>query len=421
MLAAHKGAVERLVYGKLKTTADAEDVLQEVCLTAFQHFPELLDKTAFKPWLLTIARNKCRDYYRKKAAMPEVLTGTVRERLPAGGGFRENPVVDTLLRLSERDREILILCFWQELTGAEMAERLGIPIGTVKSRLHTARRHFRELYPYPTRTVVCNEERSKMPMKTMPNTLPAYTIEPSPLPPFALRWEEMRGWLLVPKLGEGLTFGQYDMPTRRLTELCEMQVTGAARVHGIDGVEISARCISQVGERTEVEYTFIEQLTETHCRTLAVCCREEGFHDYITFLDGEGFLPDWGFGENNIGRETHLAARGIVTRQGSEITCHGKAYPLDVVGRYNVTLTGATYDTVCVVDVCRDAGTLLEQFLDSQGKTILLRRYNRDNWGFSRYGQTWSRMFPNNDRLTVDGETYVHWYDCVTDYVFGET
>ena len=60
---------------------------------------------------------------------------------------------------------------------------------------------------------------------------------------------------------------------------------------------------------------------------------------------------------------------------------------------------------------------ITEQFLDQNGRTILWRRYNRDDWALDRYGKLWSAQLPANDQLTVNGITYVHWYDCVTDYI----
>ena len=64
-----------------------------------------------------------------------------------------------------------------------------------------------------------------------------------------------------------------------------------------------------------------------------------------------------------------------------------------------------------------DCGVLSEQFLDKNRKTILWRRYNRDDWAIDRYKKSWSEQLPENDRLTVNGTTYVHWYDCITDYI----
>ena len=60
---------------------------------------------------------------------------------------------------------------------------------------------------------------------------------------------------------------------------------------------------------------------------------------------------------------------------------------------------------------------LCEQYLDKNGRTILWRRFNKNDWAFKRYGKLWTEMLPYNETLTVKGETYVHWYDCITDYI----
>ena len=64
-----------------------------------------------------------------------------------------------------------------------------------------------------------------------------------------------------------------------------------------------------------------------------------------------------------------------------------------------------------------NCGVVSEQFLDKNGKTILWRRFNRDDWAIDLYKKKWSEQLPENDRLTVNGITYVHWYDCITDYI----
>ena len=125
-------------------------------------------------------------------------------------------------------------------------------------------------------------------------------------------------------------------------------------------------------------------------------------------------MPNWGFGENNCGNEVNLSPKGDIHRQGRTITTADKEFLLDIVGRCSVTLDGKTYDTVCVMDVnTYNSGVVSEQFLDQNGRTILWRRYNRHDW----HGKDWQSLLPDNDRLTVNGETYVHWYDCITDYI----
>ena len=77
LLAANCLAVERFVKFHV-SGPDAEDVLQETYLAAYQAFPRLKDTAAFKPWLISIARNKWRDWYRRQARRPD----TPVEELP---------------------------------------------------------------------------------------------------------------------------------------------------------------------------------------------------------------------------------------------------------------------------------------------------------------------------------------------------
>ena len=90
-----------------------------------------------------------------------------------------------------------------------------------------------------------------------------------------------------------------------------------------------------------------------------------------------------------------------------------------MVGRYKVTIGGKEYDTVCVMDIeCFNDAVASEQFVDQNGRTILWRRFNRDDWAIDRFGgKPWSEKLPENERITINGQTYVHWYDCISDYI----
>ena len=88
------------------------------------------------------------------------------------------------------------------------------------------------------------------------------------------------------------------------------------------------------------------------------------------------------------------------------------------IGRYTITIGGKSYDTVCVMDIeTYNCGIVSEQFLDQNGKTILWRRFNRDDWAIDRYKKKWSEQLPDNEQLIINGITYVHWYDCITEYI----
>ena len=360
LLECDRAAVERFVRYRVSMVHDADDILQEVYITAYSKFPQLKNKESFKPWIISIARNKCTDYFRRMAKQYEIPIDVVAES-EMSYGRRGVSIVDTVREvvemLGDRDKQILYLYFWKELPQAEIAKRLGIPLGTVKSRLHTAKQNFKNKYPY-------------------------------------------------------------NIPSRKCDHVYDMQVTGKAKVHGIEGVELTAREASYSDKTDVVNRTFVAQLTDTHCRYLATLRNDGDVRNYITFLDGDEFMPNWGFGEDNCGNETNLSQKGDVTRIGTKVNTADKDFLLDIVGRYTVTIGGRRYDTVCVMDIeTYNCGVVSEQYLDINGRTILWRRFNKNDWAYKRYGKLWTEMLPENDRLDINGETYVHWYDCITDYI----
>ena len=416
LLEAASVAVERFVRFRISSKADADDILQEVYLTAYQKFPQLKNKDAFKAWIISIARNKCNDYFREMAMQYEIPTDELTETKLSDGRYGVSiidTVRETLCLLENRDKQILYLFFWKEMPQAEIAKLLNIPVGTVKSRLHVAKQKFKSKYPY--RIDVTKGECN---MKKMPEFIPEYKIEVSNKDPFDVKWEELMGWFLVPKLGEKISWGMYDILSRKCNHVYDMQVTGKAKVHGIEGVELTAREASYSDKSEVINRTFVAQLTDTHCRYLATLRNDGDVRNYITFLDGDEFFPNWGFGEDNCGNETNLAVKGEIKRIGTTVTSANKDFLLDIVGRYTVTIGGKSYDTVCVMDIeTYNCGVVAVLFVDKNGKTILWRRFNRDDWAIDHYKNKWSEQLPENDRLTVNGTTYVHWYDCITDYI----
>jgi len=416
LLEAERVSIERFVRFRITSKTDADDVLQEVYLTAYQKFAQLKNRDSFKPWLISIARNKCNDFFREMATRFEISLDelTEPELSDSRHGISEiDTVRETIGLLGDKDKQMLYLYFWKELPQAEISKRLNIPIGTVKSRLHTAKQNFKNKYPYYTEL-----PKGENTMKKLPEFIPEYKIEANDKKPFEVKWEELMGWFLVPKLGEKLSWGMYDIPSRKCSHIYDMQVTGKAKVHGIEGVELTAREAAYSDKSDVIKRTFVAQLTDTHCRYLATLRNDGDVRNYITFLDGDEFMLNWGFGENNCGNETNLIQKAEIQRIGSVVTSTDKVFLLDIVGSYTVTINGKSYDTVCVMDInTYNCGVVSEQYLDQNGKTILWRRFNRDDWAIDRYKKTWSEQLPDNERITVNGTTYVHWYDCITDYI----
>lgn len=420
LLQENRNVLERFVKFKISNYHDAEDIIQEIYLNALKKFGMLKNRDSFKAWIISIAKNKCNDYYRKKSQNMDIPLETLTESkfiVGCMGVTHGSIVTETLDLLGDKDKQILYLYFFKQLPQEEIAKKLNIPIGTVKSRLYYAKQNFKDKYPYQPKT------KGENIMKQFPEIMPEYEIKQINKEPFDVEWEELMGWFLVPKLGEKFSWAMYDTPERRRTEIVDMQVVGRAEVHGIEGVEIEVQehyfnRIGSIEENSEIKRNFIAQLTDTHCRYLAESHYENGVKKHYTFLDGDDFLDNWGFGEDNCGNEIHLTAKGDILRKENEIATKDKNFLIDIVGRYNVTINGKTYDTVCVIDCYTyNDGVVSEQFLDKNGKTILWRRFNKNDWAFSRYGKMWTEMLPQNETLIVNGETYVHWYDCITDYI----
>lgn len=409
LLSESKAALERFVKFKIGNSYDAEDVIQDVCLNALQKFHTLKNKSCFKAWIITIAKNKCNDYYREKAKGMEINIDALSETEWAHGNCQVTErvtVSETLDRLGHHDRQLLYLYFFRELSQKEIARRLHIPVGTVKSRLYYAKEKFRENYPYPP------DRKGEKTMKKFPDTMPAYKIETSTQPAFSVVFEELPNWFIIPRVGEETEWASYDLPSRKRTETVQSKVVAPAFIHGVEGVELVSR-----GSGEATDHIYYAQLTDTHCRWLGESYVDKnGARRLLTFLDGDEFIAGWGYGEDNVGNETHISPAGLIRRSGNEITMSRKIHCMDIVGRYRVTLHDTEYDTVCVMEYFEN-GTLTEQYLDKSGRTVLWRRFNKNDWAFGQYQKTWTQMLPDSETLTVDGETYVHWYDCISDHV----
>ncbi|WP_242903399.1 RNA polymerase sigma factor [Actinomadura terrae] len=152
----HAGVVYRYAVRMVGDRAAAEDVVSLTYLEAWRQRERIRpDGESLRPWLLGIAanvlRNTARAARRHRAALARLPRGdtvpdfaddlvgrmTDAEQLAA--------VWAALSRLRPKEREVFTLVVWSGLDYAEAAEALGVPVGTVRSRLSRARRRLREL------------------------------------------------------------------------------------------------------------------------------------------------------------------------------------------------------------------------------------------------------------------------------------
>ena len=123
----------------------AEDVVQETMVRAWREARRLdLSQPSLKPWLATVARRIVIDEKRRKSARPPEIGGAeVVDRAPAAADeteslLRKVLVSEALQALSAAHREVLNETILRDRTVNQAAEVLGIPVGTVKSRVYYA-------------------------------------------------------------------------------------------------------------------------------------------------------------------------------------------------------------------------------------------------------------------------------------------
>jgi RNA polymerase sigma-70 factor (ECF subfamily) len=136
----HAAALWRYALRLTGDQARAEDVVQETLLQAWKH-PEVLDpqRGPVRPWLLTVARRVAIDHYRARQARPSEVGDEGLAELGIGDGIDEALerwlVSDALATLAPAHREALLHTYYAGRTVTEAATVLGIPVGTVKSRV----------------------------------------------------------------------------------------------------------------------------------------------------------------------------------------------------------------------------------------------------------------------------------------------
>jgi RNA polymerase sigma-70 factor (ECF subfamily) len=134
---------------------DALDLSQDAFLKAYQNIRKLDDPARFGPWLYRIAHNEAYSFFRKRR--PETaLEDSPSERNPAPGFPMDLSLAVTaaLDRLNPEQREAVVLKVYEGFKFDEMAEVLGCPVSTVKSRLYTALEVLKtELAPINNRSV----------------------------------------------------------------------------------------------------------------------------------------------------------------------------------------------------------------------------------------------------------------------------
>ena len=145
-------AMRRLFLQRSTSAEDTEDLLQETFIKVYLHLDRYKQDYTFGQWVYTIARNTFIDYVRRRQDdLP------IDERFSAPASPAPNPE-ESVIRLQQRDqiehylealtpryRQLIRMRFFEEYSYEEIAEKLTLPMGTVKTQIHRARERMCDL------------------------------------------------------------------------------------------------------------------------------------------------------------------------------------------------------------------------------------------------------------------------------------
>jgi RNA polymerase sigma factor (sigma-70 family) len=120
---------------------EAEDAVQDALVVAWQSFGTLRETDRFDAWFDRILVNGCRDRLRRRKVVRFIPMDAGIDpagRDPFQSFIEREAILVGLVRLSPDERIVVVLRFWADLSLESIADRLGWPLGTVKSRLHRA-------------------------------------------------------------------------------------------------------------------------------------------------------------------------------------------------------------------------------------------------------------------------------------------
>ena len=142
LVESHLERALRLARAITANDADARDATQDAFVAVWKALPRLRDEARFGPWLDQIVVNQCRDLLRRRRRVREIAIDDVEMTSPdpTPGRLAHAAVLAAFDRLSIAERQILVLHHLEGHPVTEIASRLGIPIGTAKSRLFSARK-----------------------------------------------------------------------------------------------------------------------------------------------------------------------------------------------------------------------------------------------------------------------------------------
>ncbi len=146
LMAQHKTQLMRMAYMYLQDVSLAEEAVQDTFLKAYAHLDRFREEASMSSWLTTIAINTCKDI-RRTAWFRSRRNSVSIDVVPEYGredAYTDDTVLRAVMALGDRDKQVILLRYYQNMTVAEVAQALTISVSSATSRLNRAKEHLRK-------------------------------------------------------------------------------------------------------------------------------------------------------------------------------------------------------------------------------------------------------------------------------------
>jgi len=421
LLSENRIVTERYINFRIGNSFDADEVIQETYLGAYSSFHTLRDHSLFKPWILSIARNKCNLWFRQKGKYTYISLDVLGDYTGELDVDYDDTLEGAMGSIPDEFSEVLQLTF-DGYRQNEISEKMGIPVGTVKSRLHKAKRLLRAAL-LPKENSIEKKGKSIMVRDSylgiFPTELPEISIKKKDTPFFEVRFEEQS--FIIPRIGNKNSEATYRYPHRKLTLISTCYVPKAAYVHGVCGVKVCRDTYNVKADKLyKNEGVWYTQLTDEYIRGLAsVNCESDDEYptEIYTFLE-EDYDISVNDGDRVRGIPVLVKENPPVILENGDIIAVGDSRRF-TMGVYDVTVGNKKFE--CIKILYLSGYCITEDYVDRNGRIVLMKWYERDESIAvnDNYTDEYRKSIKDNPTITVNGEVYRLIEDRIGEYAMG--
>ena len=252
----------------------------------------------------------------------------------------------------------------------------------------------------------------------LPIIRPEIVITPKRTIDFDVTLKEVIGMYCDLQVGKQIIWGIYDQPNWKLSDCAISSTVRKAKIHGIDCIEVQVEDYNNpTDEEPKGKYNLYIHYDDNQIQYVAKSQIKNDIYEMVTIYDDE-FISNY---EYEMTRK--ISNTGFTVYESNDLLKLALQLEdnsiLTGAGVFEVSIGGEKFECLRVIDKSKNnSKVLVEHYINRNGRTILFRRYNHVEWKKDKYKQLWSDKLPNAQRLFLNNEMYIHWYDCLSSTVF---